>query len=119
MTADLRAATLRYYAMVDAGDVDGVLDWFAEDATYWRPGYAPMVGRDALRAFYSGERVIDSGRHLIDELLVDGDRVAVHGRFEGTLKDGSPARVGFADFLRYDPNGRVTERRSYFDTPAV
>ncbi|TWD14378.1 nuclear transport factor 2 family protein [Marihabitans asiaticum] len=119
MSADLTATTLRYYAMVDAGDVDGVIDWFAPEATYWRPGYPPMVGREALREFYGGERVIEYGAHTVEDLLVDGDRVAVRGRFEGELKDGSTARLGFADFLRYDGDGRVVERRSYFDTPAV
>ena len=45
--------------------------------------------------------------------------MAVHGRFVGTLKDGSAARVGFADFWVLDDSGRAVTRRSFFDTPAV
>ncbi|WP_114202795.1 nuclear transport factor 2 family protein [Janibacter anophelis] len=112
-------ATRRYYALVDAGDVDGVVGCFAEDAVYHRPGYAPMEGRAALAEFYGGERVIADGRHELDEVVVEGRRVAVHGRFVGTLKDGSAARVGFADFWVLDEADRATERRTYFDAPAV
>ncbi len=115
---DLRAITLGYYSSVDAGDGEAVLAWFTEDATYWRPGYPAMTGRNSLAAFYGGERVIESGAHSVEEVLVDADRVAVRGIFRGRLKDGSETVVGFADFLRYGPAGRVLERRTYFDAPA-
>lgn len=112
-------AVRRYYEAVDAGDVDGVIACFAEDAVYHRPGYAPMEGREALAAFYGGERVIADGRHTLDAVLVDGSSVAVRGRFVGTLKDGSGATVGFADIWVLDADERAVTRHSYFDTPAV
>ncbi len=113
------SAVRRYYELVDAGDVEGVLDCFAADAVYHRPGYAPMVGRSALATFYGGERVISEGRHSLDALVADGPAVAVRGRFVGTLKDGGAATVGFADFWELDGEGRAVTRHSYFDTPAV
>lgn len=116
---DLEGRTRLYYELVDADDVEGVLGWFADDAVYHRPGYAPMEGRPALAAFYGGERVIESGRHVLDEVIVAGVKVAVRGRFEGTLKDGSGAVVGFADFIVYDAEGRAAQRRSYFEVAAV
>ncbi|WP_109471594.1 nuclear transport factor 2 family protein [Ornithinimicrobium cavernae] len=116
---DLRAITHRYYRAVDAGDVPGVLDWFADDAVYHRPGYEPMRGREALEVFYAGERVIESGSHRIDQLVVDTTSVAVRGVFSGRLKDGSVVEVGFADLIDYDADGRARERHSYFDRPAV
>ncbi len=118
-TSALEAAVRSYYDRVDAGDVTGVLDCFTDDAVYHRPGYEPMVGREALAAFYGGERVIADGRHELDAVLVDGGGVAVRGRFVGTLKDGSAARVGFADFFLLDGQQRMTTRHSYFDRPAV
>lgn len=116
---DLEACTRHYYARVDAGDVEGVLDWFAEDAVYHRPGYPPMEGRASLAGFYGGERVIASGSHTLDDVVVDGRRVAVRGVFAGTLKDGTEVELGFADFITYDDTGRALERRSYFARPAV
>lgn len=119
MTMDLQARTRHYYERVDAADLEAVLDWFAADAVYQRPGYEPMVGREALRAFYGGERVIVSGSHTLDDVLVDADRVAVRGVFTGTLKDGSSITVGFADFIDYDAEGRAARRRTFFFAPAV
>ena len=116
---DLVDATHRYYRAVDASDLEGVLAWFAEDGVYHRPGYEPMRGQAALRAFYGGERVIESGSHQLDQILVDGSSVAVRGVFTGRLKDGSQVQVGFADFIDYDGDGRARQRRSYFDTPTV
>lgn len=117
--SDLVARTEHYYRTVDAGDVQGVLDWFADDATYWRPGYEPMVGRAALEAFYGGARVIEQGAHVLDAVVAQAPHVAVRGRFEGRLKDGTEVVVGFADFITYDAHGRAAERRTYFDAPAV
>lgn len=107
-----------YYDAVDAGDVDALLDLFTDDTTYLRPGYEPIVGRAAMEHFYRDVRVIDSGRHSLDAVLVDGDLAACHGTFSGTLKDGSAAREGFADFFELR-DGRIAVRRTYFDRAAV
>ncbi len=39
-----------YYSLVDAGDVAGLVDIFAADAVYYRPGYQPLVGRRTWNA---------------------------------------------------------------------
>lgn len=116
---DLAERTLGYYRAVDAGDIAAVVAWFAEDGVYHRPGYAPMRGRAALQEFYGGERVIASGAHRVDQVIVEGSSAAARGVFSGTLKDGSEVTIGFADFVDYDESGRVRERHSYFDVPAV
>lgn len=116
---DPAEATRRYYRAVDAGDVEGVLAWFAEDAVYHRPGYEPMRGRETLRAFYGSARLIESGSHRLDQLLVQGRSTAVRGVFTGLLKDGSHVAIGFSDFVDYDEAGLAVERRSYFDVPGV
>ncbi|TCJ90653.1 ketosteroid isomerase-like protein [Dermacoccus sp. SAI-028] len=109
----------RYYEVVDAGDVEGVLDISTDDATYCRPGYEPMAGREALRAFYSGDRVIESGRHSVTSLLIDGDEAFVRGEFNGVLKDGSDAHLEFADFFRFGADDRIAYRQTYFYAPLV
>ena len=128
----VRQRTLEYYSLVDSGDVTGILDWFTHDAEYRRPGYAPMRGTEELETFYSGARVIESGRHTVDALIVEaehsdpehsGGSVAVRGRFTGRLKDGTDVEVGFADFIDYrredDGALRALLRITYFDSPAV
>ena len=115
----IEAHVRRYYTLVDADDVDGVLSIFAPDGVYRRPGYDPMRGHAELREFYSGERVIASGRHTINDLLVDGDKAFVRGSFEGVLKDGSKASLEFSDFFHVGVNGLVVERQSFFSVAAV
>jgi steroid delta-isomerase len=106
------------YRLIDAGDVDGMLKLFADDAVYQRPGYPPLAGSAALRVFYTSTRMIRQGVHILHTLVVSGDVVAVEGTFRGTLKDGSAVEQRFADFFRLCGH-RVSERRTYFDAPAV
>ena len=65
-----------YYQRVDAGDVPGILQLFAENALYRRAGYEPIVGHYALRDFYLNQRVIRSGQHRVTKLVCDGADVA-------------------------------------------
>lgn len=108
----------RYYTTVDAGDADATSALFAADASYDRPGYPTMVGRQ-ITEFYHGERIIESGAHSLQEILVDGDRASSRGVFSGRLKDGSETSVGFADFFLFNTEGLIAERTTYFYQAAV
>lgn len=108
-----------YYETVDSADPTAVVELFAEDAVYRRPGYEPMVGRAALLRFYGGRRVIAAGRHVITRIVSDGPaHVAVEGRFVGRLKDGSRVDLGFADFFTLRDT-LIVERTTYFAASAV
>jgi ketosteroid isomerase-like protein len=111
------AAALRYYELVDRDDVPGLVSLFAPDATYHRPGYEPMVGHAGLTTFYSGQRVIESGRHTVHTTVTEGATVAVHGEFHGVLRDGNPVDLRFADFFAVGPDGRFTRRDTFFFAP--
>lgn len=107
----------RYYELVDAGNVAGLVSLFTPDATYHRPGYAPMVGHAGLTDFYARHRVIKSGRHTLNSVVTDGDDVAVHGEFHGVGHDGNPIDLRFADFFTLAPDGRFTRRDTFFFAP--
>lgn len=109
----------RYYTLVDEGDVEGVVRLFAHSATYWRPGYDPIVGRSALNVFYSSQRLIRSGRHSISKLLIDRNEAAVEGEFSGVLKNGREVELRFADFFRLDEELLFELRNTYFFSPMV
>ncbi|MFI9722806.1 nuclear transport factor 2 family protein [Streptomyces sp. NPDC052396] len=113
------AKVREYYRLVDSHDIPGLVSLFADDASYHRPGYRPMRGRAALNAFYSGERVIVRGRHTIVTTVAEANRVAVNGRFEGVLKDGSEVSLEFADFFLLDEDQRFARRETYFFAPLV
>ncbi|SDG84115.1 Ketosteroid isomerase-related protein [Lentzea fradiae] len=123
MTAVLNTAHVtsvhRYYELVDAGDVAGLVNMFSPDATYRRPGYAPMVGHDEMSAFYGGARVIREGRHTIDKVVESTNEVAVYGRFAGVLHDGSNVDLRFSDFFEFTDDGRFARRDTFFFAPLV
>jgi ketosteroid isomerase-like protein len=108
-----------YYAQVDRGDVDEVAALFEVDAEYFRPGYAGLSGREAIRSFYANDRIIESGAHSIESIISDSGAVVVEGSFKGTLRGGTDTEVRFADFFRPGPNGLIKKRRTYFYTALV
>ncbi len=102
-----------YYRAVDAGDIDGVVACFAPDCTYERGGYAVMRGVRHVRRFYEADRVIESGRHRIDRVLVDGHTSVATGVFEGVSRSGAELHAAFADlFLFHDD--LIQARTTYF-----
>jgi steroid delta-isomerase len=113
------SAVRRYYQLVDADDVTGLIDLFAPDARYHRPGYEPLNGRAELERFYRGERVIASGAHTITAIVAAGLDVAVQGKFKGVLRDGHEVSLRFADFFSFGPDNLFAKRDTYFFSPLV
>ena len=115
MTSTITSAGIReFYRLVDAGDLTGLAALFTEDARYDRPGYPPLLGRDAIDHFYRYDRVIAAGRHQLDSIVVSGNETAVRGSFEGELRDGSPVRHRFAEFFRRTDDGLISARETFF-----
>lgn len=108
-----------YYTFVDSGQVQALVDLFADDAEYHRPGYEPLVGRDQLDRFYREQRIIREGRHTLSAVVAADGQAAVHGEFNGVLHDGSRASVRFADFFQFDEDGRFRRRDTFFFVPQV
>lgn len=115
--ADREAVVRRYYRLIDAGDIEELVALFAEDVTYVRPGHEAIVGRDALERFYRNERPLEAGSHEVDAVLVDGDRVAVRGRFSGRQGDRQ-VTFGFADFHEFEGE-HIARRYTYTDRDTV
>jgi ketosteroid isomerase-like protein len=106
-------AVRRYYEYVDSEAYEKVFDLFAPDVTYVRSGPRELDGIEELREFYRNERAL-RGEHTVEDMLVDGDCVAVRGSYDGVkTTDGEAVTFGFADFLRFDDDGRITERNTF------
>ncbi|WP_458187387.1 ester cyclase [Haladaptatus sp. NG-WS-4] len=111
-------AVRSYYEFIDAEAYEDVFALFAEDIAYERPGQESLRGMNEFREFYLEDRPIEDGEHEIDELVVGDDTVAVRGRFSG-VQAGERVSFGFADFHRFDDEGRITERTTYTDRDTV
>ena len=105
-----------YYDAVDDERIDDLLALFAEDVTYERPGQGSIEGKDDLATFYREERALD-GEHVLHDVAVDGDRIAVRGTFSGEQGDEA-VEFGFADFHVVE-DGVVAERHTYTDRDTV
>lgn len=108
---------MRFYALVDSGDAPAMAALFAPDAVYRRPGYGPRIGPEGLLHFYTRERTIREGGHVIERVVENGDDVAVFGAFHGVLHDGNPVDLEFADYFGFAQDGLFARRDTYFFAP--
>lgn len=111
-------AVRSYYEHVDDEAYDDLVALFADDIEYRRPGHDPIVGIEAFEAFYHEVRDLEEGTHELDDVVAEGDRVAVRGRFRGH-QGGTPIDIGFADFFAFDANGLVRARHTFTDQGTV
>jgi hypothetical protein len=106
------------FACIDGRDWPALASRLHDGVVYLRPGYAPLVGKPAVLAFYESVRIIAAGRHRVERVISDGEHVACWGAFEGVSRDGRALGVRFADVYRLS-GALIRERRTYFDSPAV
>lgn len=108
----------RLFDAIDSRQWERLPELFDEQVVYERPGYEPFQGMQRLDQFYRVERVIASGKHHLEGVVVGDSQAACWGRFIGTHRDGTPIDEGFADTYEL-ANGRIRVRKSFFFRPAV
>ncbi|WP_337860140.1 nuclear transport factor 2 family protein [Ferroplasma sp.] len=111
---NLEELVKKYYAAVDAGDLETLFSVFADDIVYKRPGYEPLVGMEKFQEFYKSNRVIKEGHHTLSNIVVKDPYVIVEGEFNGILKDGKKSHTTFVDVYTFS-KGKATKRHTYFD----
>lgn len=118
MDSEYEAVVRSYYDYVDAEQYDELFSLFADDIVYSRPGQNDIDGMDDFQRFYLEERALTDGEHEIVDVRVDGDTVAVRGRFSGN-QSGETVSFGFADFHQFDDDGLIESRWTYTDRDTV
>ena len=106
------------FRFIDGCDWESLRSRFTDDATYERPGYEPLRGLEEILHFYEHVRIIASGEHQLDHLVVDDVAGGCWGRFVGKGRDGSDLDERFADVYTFE-NGKIKTRASYFFRPAI
>ena len=112
------------YAARVAGDLEGTVRHFADDAVFELAGAkeaSPVpvrcTGRQSLRSAMSG--LIDAfefGEHEILSLIVDGSRVAVHARVRvRSAATGEEAMTEIVDLLTIE-DGKIASFTEFCDT---
>ena len=79
-----------------AGDVDGLMELYADDAVDMPPGYPASVGKDAIRAdfdwFYDNFTVVERPFEIVD-IWISGNLATRRAEWSQTLQlkeDGEP-----------------------------
>lgn len=111
------AVIRKYFSAVDQNAIPELLACFSDDVIYERPGYPVIAGHDKLRSFYETQRIIASGEHAIEGLIVQNGAAACWGRFEGVRRDGTPITARFADIYEINGAGRISHRTTHFFAP--
>jgi limonene-1,2-epoxide hydrolase len=66
----------RFCAVWSKGDLDAIMDFFADDAVYHNIPVAPVAGRDAIRATIEGFTAgVESIEFRIDNIAASGSTV--------------------------------------------
>ena len=109
---ELKQQLDKYYSAVDSGDFEELFSLFADEIVYIR-GSIEIRGMHDFRSFYLGQRIIESGRHSINQMIADPPYASVLGMFEGNLKTGEEVRIDFADFFEFSGQ-KIAWRKTYF-----
>ncbi|RXZ72762.1 ester cyclase [Agromyces albus] len=93
---DNKALVRRFYAEIDAGNIDAMDELVAEDYLDHNPPFPGLsAGREGLKEAFLVFLKATPGRHEIDDQLAEGDKVVTRltasGRHEGDLPGPLPA----------------------------
>ena len=114
----MESAAHTYFERVTNGDVDGILELFADDAKLINPvtGAIGIQGKAALRVFY--EKLTTS---LVDytaaatDIIIEGNKLIAPLHLEGKTTDGKPLVMDNLNFWTFE-NGKFKVLRIYMDT---
>ncbi|WP_068825918.1 steroid Delta-isomerase [Pseudomonas sp. BMS12] len=110
-----RAAMQRYVERVDAGDIDGILALYADDAIVEDPvGTPALVGRTAIERFYrEGLGRSNARARLTGPVRVAGNSAAMPFRVELEW-DGKPCAIEVIDVMEFAEDGRFQSMKAYW-----
>lgn len=112
--ADKVKAVETYISSYGAGDLEGIVSVFADDATVEDPVGTPLIiGREAIRAFMARGVAMGAKLTLLGAIRCAGDYAAFP--FVVTLDvKGTPTRIEVIDVFRFNAAGKVSEMRAFF-----
>jgi hypothetical protein len=103
---------------IDSSNWTLLRTYFAQNIIYERPGYQALIGLDQVINFYHYERIIASGKHHIEHIVIEENYGSCWGQFIGLHKNGSPLNERFADIYSFEYS-QIKTRQSYFFRAAI
>ena len=110
-----RIAMQAYIDRMNAGDLDGVVALYADDATIEDPvGSGKVVtGKEAIAAFYAGSMKTKAQLKLSAPIRTSHSDSAAMA-FEVTLDWGGLMTISVIDVMTFNAQGQFTSMRAYW-----
>lgn len=111
--AQIRTAMESYVTFLNAGDADSIMTLYGENPSIEDPiGNKPIVGRDAVHAFYKRAAPGLKGKvRLAGRVVVTG----LEGAMPMLAELGAPSNsvLDVVDVMTFDATGKITVMRAY------
>jgi len=115
----IRELVVRYLATFATGDIEGRIALFAPDASFEDPvGTPPMVGHDALRAFFSQGSAMKISAEL-ERIAICGNEAAFAFRARLDAGEGGQVTIHPFETLVVNDDGLIVQMRAYFDVGSI
>ncbi len=114
---EIRATVERYTQVFSAGDKEGYVGLFADDASLEDPvGQGVHTGREAISAFWDQTRQMTAEIELriTGPVRVAGHEAAFPGEARPLLGEDR-MMVPIVDTLSFDDDGKITALRAFWD----
>ncbi|RIA37952.1 ketosteroid isomerase-like protein [Hephaestia caeni] len=116
-TVQTEAIANRFFAAVEAGDLDAVVAMYAPDVRIWHSRDEADTdieqSKELLQLFFS--RVSNRRYEVVRRHVFDGGFVQEHVT-HGTMADGSAMRLPVCFLCHLDATGRITRIAEYLDS---
>ena len=112
---DLAALTDAFAEKWGRGDIDGIVDSFAEGATYHNIPMEPCVGKEAIRTFLEGFFAMSSSIVFETHHQAVNGNVVLNERTDTITMNGTPTALPVMGVFEYDDAGKIVAWRDYFD----
>lgn len=114
--AKIEAIANRFFAAVEAGDIEGIVSHYHPDVRIWHARDEADTdiaqSRELMKVFFA--RVPDRRYELLRRHTFDGGFVQEH-IVHGTLPDGSILRLPVCFICHLDADGRILRIAEYFN----
>jgi len=115
----IRELVARYLATFATGDIEARIALFAPDASFEDPvGTPPMIGHDALRAFFSQGSAMKMSAEL-DRIAICGNEAAYAFRARLDAGEGGQVTIHPFETLVVGDDGLIVQMRAYFDADSI
>ncbi|NIB43539.1 SnoaL-like domain-containing protein [Pseudomaricurvus alkylphenolicus] len=115
MTTEAKVAAVdAYLAALNAGDLEAVMNLYAEDATLEDPvGSDIKVGKAAIREFYTGATSMKLQAERLGDARCAGSEVAFPFAVTTTM-DGTTSTIQVIDVFKFNDEDKIISMRAFW-----